>query len=183
MLTVAALIGEHVKAGHAVQKLRSLGVAPEAIQSITGDVPAARAVVASLGGSAAAAVLTGALAGALTGGITGWAAATNIDPLSNRDAINAAQAIAPNIAALGLAFGLVLGAVLGWLLGKLAARRQVAVYADGVRAGDVLVVADVDEAQLREVENVLRSYGARALTSGTRRGATVDARPEVQPGA
>ncbi len=179
MLTVAALIGEHVKAGHAVQKLRSLGVAPEAIQSITGDVPAARAVVASLGGSAAAAVLTGALAGALTGGITGWAAATNIDPLSNRDAINAAQAIAPNIAALGLA----LGAVLGWLLGKLAARRQVAVYADGVRAGDVLVVADVDEAQLREVENVLRSYGARALTSGTRRGATVDARPEVQPGA
>ncbi|HZS01429.1 MAG TPA: hypothetical protein VFE37_22110 [Chloroflexota bacterium] len=182
MLTVAALIGEHSKAGHAVQKLRALGVAPEAIQTITRDAPAARAVVASLGSSAAAAVLTGALTGALAGGIGGWAAATNIDPLSNRDAINAAQAIAPTIAALGLALGLVLGAIGGWLLGKLAARREVNRYADGVQAGDTLVVADVDETQLREVENLFRSYGARAITSGTRRGPAAGTRPEPSPG-
>jgi Na+/glutamate symporter len=183
MLTVAALIGEHAKAGHAVQKLRALGVAPEAIQTITRDASAARAVVASLGSGAAAAVLTGALTGALAGGIGGWAAATNIDPLSNRDAINAAQALAPTIAAVGLALGLALGAIGGWLLGKLAARRQVASYAEGVQAGDTLVVADVEDAQLREAENIFRSYGARAITSGTRRRVGADARPEPSPGA
>jgi hypothetical protein len=183
MLTVAALIGERAKAGHAAQKLRALGIAPEAIQTISRDPAAAQAVVGSLTSSAAAAVLTGALTGALAGGIAGWAAATNIDPLSNRDAINAAQALAPTIAALGLALGLVLGAVAGWLLGKLAARRQVATYVDGVQAGDVLVVADVDDAQLREVEKLFRSYGARAITSGTRRHAATEARPEPSPGA
>jgi Na+/glutamate symporter len=183
MLTVAALIGEHAKAGHAVQKLRALGVAPEAIQTITRDSAAARTIVASLGSSAAAAVLTGALAGALAGGIGGWAAATNIDPLSNRDAINAAQALAPTIAAVGLALGLVIGAIGGWLLGKLAAWRQVASYADGVRDGDTLVVVDIEDAQLREVENIFRSYGARAITSGTRRRAAAASRPEPSPGA
>lgn len=182
MLTVVALIGEHAKAGHAVQKLRALGVAPEAIQTITRDAPAARAVVASLGSSGVAAVLTGALTGALAGGIGGWAAATNIDPLSNRDAINAAQALAPTIAAVGLALGLALGAVAGWLLGKLAARRAIATYADGVQAGDVLVVADVEDAQLREVENLFRSYGARGITSGTRRDAVAETRPTPSPG-
>jgi hypothetical protein len=183
MLTVAALIGEHAKAGHAVQKLRALGIAPEAIQMISRDGPTARAVVASLGTSAVAAVLTGALTGALAGGIGGWAAATNIDPLSNRDAINAAQAIAPTIAAVGLALGLALGAVAGWLLGKIAARRAVGTYVDGVEAGDTLVVADVEDAQLREVEALFRSYGARAIASGTRRGAVAEARPEPSPGA
>jgi hypothetical protein len=182
MLTVAALIGEHAKAGHAVQKLRALGVPAEAIQTITRDAAAARAVVGGLGTSAVAALLTGALTGALAGGIGGWAAATNIDPLSNRDAINAAQALAPTIAAVGLALGLALGAVAGWLLGKLAARRQVSTYADGVQAGDVLVVADVEDAQLREVENLFRSYGARAITSGTRRGVSAEARPEPSRG-
>src|SRR5690349_7625182 len=169
MLTVAALISDPVKAGHAAQKLRASGVTAEAIHYITRDPAAARAVVAGLASGGAAAVLTGALAGALAGGIGGWAAATNIDPLSNRDAINAAQAIAPNVAAVGLALGLAFGAIAGWLLGKLAARRQVAAYAEGVRDGDVLVVADVDDAQLRETEELFRSYGARAITSGTRR--------------
>jgi hypothetical protein len=168
MLTVAALIGEQAKAGHAVQKLRALGIAPEAIQTITRDAPAARAAMAGLASSAAAAVLTGALTGALAGGIGGWAVATNIDPLSNRDAINAAQALAPTIAGAGLALGLALGAVFGWLLGKLAARRQAASYADGVRAGDTLVVVDIEDAQLREVEGIFHSYGARAVMSGTR---------------
>jgi hypothetical protein len=181
MLTVAALIGEQAKASHAVQKLRALGIGPDAIQTIVRDVAAARAVIASFGSSAAAAVLTGALTGALAGGIGGWAVATNIDPLSNRDAINAAQALAPTIAAFGLALGLALGAVAGWLLGKLAARRAAATYADGVAAGDVLVVADIEEAQLREVENVFRSYGARAVTSGTRRSAVQAARAEPTP--
>src|SRR4051794_33593405 len=182
MLTVAALMGEQAKAGHAVQKLRALGVAPAAIQTITRDAAAARAVLASLGSTAAAAVLTGALTGALAGGIGGWAAATNIDPLSNRDAINAAQALAPSIAAVGLALGLVLGAIGGWLLGKLAGRRRVATYADGVQAGDTLVVVDIQDAQLREVENVFRSYGARAITAGTRRDAAAAAHPEPSPG-
>ena len=44
MVSVAALISDHVKAGHAVQKLRERGVPPDAIRTISRDPAAARAV-------------------------------------------------------------------------------------------------------------------------------------------
>src|SRR4051812_40165422 len=60
MLTVAALIGDHVKAGHAAQKLRGRGIAPGAIRTITRDEAAAREVATRLAVSApAAAIVTG----------------------------------------------------------------------------------------------------------------------------
>jgi hypothetical protein len=71
--------------------------------------------------------------------------------------------------------------VAGWLLGKLASRRQVAAYAAGVEAGDVLIVADVPESELRQVEDLFRSYGARAITSGVERRAPGDGAAEREP--
>lgn len=180
MLTVAALIGDHVKAGHAAQKLRGRGIAPDAIRTITRDEAAAREVATRLAvGAPAAAIVTGALAGALVGAMAGWVAVTNVHPLAGPAA--AQQANGPAGAAFGLALGLVVGALVGWLLGRLATRRQAVTYTQGVAAGDVLLVADVAEGQLREVEDLLRSYGARAIVSGAAAPAVPGAPAETEP--
>jgi hypothetical protein len=168
MLTVAALIGDPVKVGHATQKLRARGIPPGAIRPVARDPAAAREVAAGLvAGTPAVMIVTGTLAGALVGAMGGWVAITNTHPLAGPAA--AAQALGPTGAAIGLALGLAVGAILGWLLGRLATRRKLASFAEGVAAGDTLLVADVAESQLREVEDLLRSYGARSITSGPAR--------------
>jgi hypothetical protein len=165
MVRVAALIRDHVKAGHAVQKLRARGIPPEAIRTIARDPAAARAVAQTLVvGMPAAAIITGALTGALAGGMAGWMSFTNVHPLAGPAA--AAQALGPPGATLGVAFGLAVGAIMGWMLGRLLCHQQVASYANAVAEGDLLLVVDVPEAQQREVEALLRSYDARRLATG-----------------
>ncbi len=82
-----------------------------------------------------------------------------------------------------LAAALALGALAGWLLGKLAQRRQIAEYAEGMEAGDVLVVVGIPEDELREVEDLFNSYGARAIASGTRPAPAPDRQPDAAPPA
>jgi hypothetical protein len=180
MQTVAALIRDPMQAGHAAQKLRALGIGADAIRTIARDPEAARAVAAGLVvGVPAAAIVTGGLAGALVGGMAGWVAFTNVHPLAGPAA--AAQANGPAGAALGLAFGLVVGAILGWLLGRLATRRKIGGFAEEVAAGDTLLVVDVAEGQLREVEELLRSYGARDITNGPTRPPASAPAPSGEP--
>lgn len=164
MVRVAALIRDHVKAGHAVQKLRGRGIPAEAVRTIARDRAAARAVAETLVvGMPAAAIITGALTGALAGGMAGWMSFTNVHPLAGPAA--AAQALGPPGATIGVAFGLAVGAMMGWGLGRLLCRQLVASYANAVAEGDLLLVVDVPEAQQREIEALLRSYDARRLAS------------------
>src|ERR687886_756740 len=82
MLFLAALISDPMKAGHAVQKLRERGIAPDAIRTIVRDPAAARAVAHRSQGERLAVLLTGAIAGVLAGGMAGWVLGSHIDPLS-----------------------------------------------------------------------------------------------------
>jgi hypothetical protein len=167
MLVVAGLISDHVQAMHAAQKLRARGIAPAAIRMITRDPAAARAVAEATGSEQGVAAITGALAGALLGGMGGWVLGASANPLAGQLGGLLAGPTGTGLAGAGA--GLVLGALLGFLLGWLANRRQVAAYERGVRAGDVLLVVEVPEAQLRETEQLLLSYGARSLSTGVSR--------------
>jgi hypothetical protein len=75
----------------------------------------------------------------------------------------------------------VVGAILGWLLGRLATRRKIGGFAEEVAAGDTLLVVDVAEGQLREVEELLRSYGARDITNGPTRPPASAPAPSGEP--
>jgi hypothetical protein len=174
MLVVAALVSDHVKAGHAVRKLRERGIPPESIRTVARDPEAAREAAACTGGELGAGTLTGALAGALAGGMGGWVLGASVNPLA--ELFGGTLAGAGGTALVGLVFGLVVGALLGWLLGWVANRRQVAAYEEGMQAGDLLLLIQVAEAQLRETEELLRSYGARGISAGP-------ARPQTQSSA
>ncbi|HZU06561.1 MAG TPA: hypothetical protein VFB73_11350 [Chloroflexota bacterium] len=167
MLVIAGLISDHVQATHAVQKLRARGIAPAAIRTITRDPAAARAVAAATGSEYGVAIITGALAGALVGGMGGWVLGASANPLAGLLGGVLGGPIGTGLAGAGV--GLVLGALLGLLLGWLADRRQAVLYERGVRAGDVLLVVEVPEAQLRETEQLLLSYGAYGLSTGVSR--------------
>jgi hypothetical protein len=164
MLVVAALISDHIKAGHAVQKLRERGIGSQAIQTIVRDPAAARAVAARSLGERLAGLITGALAGVLVGGMAGWVLGSQLDPLGPpRDWGLVGQ---QTTAVVGAALGLALGTLLGWALSWLGNRRQMAGYARAVEDGDLLLVVTVEEAQLRETEALLTSYGAHDLHVG-----------------
>jgi len=164
MVSVAALISDHVKAGHAVQKLRERGIAPGAIRTITRDPAAARAIANRSRGERLAVMITGALAGLLAGGMGGWVLGSHFDVLS--PPTNWGVLGQPTSAAIGAGLGLAIGMILGWILAWWGNRRHVAGYARAVEDGDLLLVVNVDEGQLRETEALLASYGARDLHIG-----------------
>ncbi len=164
MLSVAALISDHEKASHAVHKLRERGVAPEAIRTIARDPVAARAIAARSQGERLAGMITGALTGLLAGGMAGWVMGSHFDVLS--PPTNWGVLGQPTTAAIGAGLGLALGTIIGFVLSWWGNRRQMATYAQAVEDGDLLLVVNVDEAQLRETEALLASYGARDLHVG-----------------
>src|SRR4051794_914544 len=163
MLVVAGLISDHAKPAHAAQKLRARGLAAEAVRTIR-DPAAARALAERSAGEGSAALITGGLAGALTGGIAGWVVGASALALGARP--TSILAAGGGTALVGLAVGLALGLLMGWLLGRLARRQRLALYEQSVRAGDLLLVAEIAEADLRPTEELLRSYGARGIRAG-----------------
>jgi hypothetical protein len=161
MLTVSALISDPVKAGHAAQKLRTSGVAPAGIRTVTKDPAAARAVAERAAGERTTSTVVGALLGLLIGAALGWMIGGIRDPLAPPGPN--AQTIQMVMALVGLGVGVIVGLIAGWLVGTLARRNRVASYVEAVEAGDTLLIAEIAEDQLREVESLLGSYGARGV--------------------
>lgn len=161
--TVHALFEDHHAADRAYRALRAAGFDPDDISLLAREA-ALSAVYdrKTSAGEAAEGAGLGALAGGATGGILGVLAGLGaivipgLGPVLATGTVAAALASAAGGAGVGAAVGGILGAAMSLAIPEADAH----VYAEGVKQGGVLVVAQVADGRAGEVQAILEQNGA-----------------------
>jgi len=173
--TVAGIFGDRMEAQRAINDLRLAGVDPQRVGVITKDPHEAREIASDTGAAAVAGAATGIGLGAILGGAAGWLvglgalAIPGIGPVIAAGPIAAALGVAGTTAAVGAGAGAIAGGLVGALTGWGFSEAEAHEYESRVKAGDILLTADVNEEQVPRAEEILRRDGGDHIN--TRRAA------------
>ncbi len=168
MRTITALFDDHDQADAAVRALRDAGIAADDISIVARH---ADGRIEDNGDEIAEDAGTGAGIGAAVGGTGGLLAGLGMLAIPGIGPVVAGGWLLST--AIGAATGAVVGGATGGIVGALTTaginERDAHVYAEGVRRGDVLVTARVDEFRADAAQAILNR--AQAVDIETRRSA------------
>lgn len=164
--TIVGLFDTRATADQAVQALVNQGIATNDISVVANNAAGSPETTTGSGDSAATGAATGAIGGGVLGGTLGLLvgigalAIPGIGPILAAGPIAAALGAAGTTALVGAGIGAVGGGLLGALVGAGIPEEDANHYAEGVRRGGTLVMANVDDANTGMAYNVMQQFGA-----------------------
>lgn len=164
--SVLALFADSKTASHAVSLLEQAGVSKDRISILARNDAVADLLEPNKGEMTRDSAGAGALGGAAVGGLLGLlaGASTLLIPGGGLLLASGALASALGITAAGAAFGASSGAFFGALLGYGIAEEDSHRYVNGVKEGEILLVAQTTAEQARRIVPLLEEAQGQAVT-------------------